>query len=67
MPGLIAYQCVRQPIKATLISTGVVTMLSHVVLLTGVLLNVLPHGQRRGVNLKSVRATSVALDRVTRE
>jgi gamma-polyglutamate biosynthesis protein CapC len=43
VPGLIAYQCVRQPIKATLISTGVVTMLSYVVLLTGVLLNFLPH------------------------
>ena len=43
VPGLIAYQCVRQPIKATLISTSVVTMLSYVVLLTGVLLNYLPH------------------------
>ena len=42
MPGLIAYQLVRQPVKATLASTGIVTLLSYVVLLSGVLLNLLP-------------------------
>lgn len=42
VPGLIAYQLVRQPVKATLAATGVVTLLSYVVLLSGVLLNVLP-------------------------
>jgi poly-gamma-glutamate biosynthesis protein PgsC/CapC len=43
VPGLIAYQLVRQPIKATVVSTGIVTLLSYVVLLSGVLLNLLPH------------------------
>lgn len=43
VPGLIAYQLVRQPVKATLVATGVVTLLSYVVLLSGVLLQVLPH------------------------
>jgi poly-gamma-glutamate biosynthesis protein PgsC/CapC len=42
VPGLIAYQLVRQPVKATLASTGIVTLLSYVVLLSGVLLNLLP-------------------------
>ncbi|TDV48782.1 poly-gamma-glutamate biosynthesis protein PgsC/CapC [Actinophytocola oryzae] len=42
VPGLIAYQCVRQPVASTLLATAAVTMLSYVVLLTGVLLNLLP-------------------------
>lgn len=42
VPGLIAYQCVRQPVRGTLVATVVVTMLSYVVLLSAVLLNLLP-------------------------
>jgi hypothetical protein len=42
VPGLIAYQCVRQPVTSTLVATGAVTLLSYVVLLSGVLLNLLP-------------------------
>jgi hypothetical protein len=42
VPGLIAYQCVRQPVRDTLVATAAVTMLSYVVLLSAVLLNLLP-------------------------
>ena len=42
VPGLIAYQCVRQPVRVTLVATATVTVLSYVVLLSAVLLNVLP-------------------------
>jgi poly-gamma-glutamate biosynthesis protein PgsC/CapC len=38
IPGLIAYQLVRQPTKPTLISTGVAGLASYGVLVTGVLL-----------------------------
>lgn len=42
VPGLIAYQLLRQPKAATLLSTTIVTALAYVVLLTGVLLRLLP-------------------------
>jgi gamma-polyglutamate biosynthesis protein CapC len=42
VPGLIAYQCVRQPVAGTLVATAAVTMLSYVVLLAAILLNLLP-------------------------
>lgn len=42
VPGLIAYQCVRQPVRGTLVATAAVTLLSYVVLLSAVLLNLLP-------------------------
>ncbi|MGN6522058.1 MAG: poly-gamma-glutamate biosynthesis protein PgsC/CapC [Actinomycetes bacterium] len=42
VPGLIAYQLLRQPKVATLLSTTIVTALAYVVLLTGVLLRLLP-------------------------
>jgi gamma-polyglutamate biosynthesis protein CapC len=42
VPGLIAYQLVRQPIAPTLISTAAVTLLSYVVLTSGLLLGLLP-------------------------
>lgn len=36
IPGLLAYQLIRQPIAATLISTATVAALAYVVVLTGV-------------------------------
>ncbi|SES34850.1 hypothetical protein SAMN04487983_104433 [Streptomyces sp. yr375] len=42
MPGLIAYQLVRQPPRATLLATGSVTLGAYVVLATGALLGALP-------------------------
>ncbi|MGH3769278.1 MAG: poly-gamma-glutamate biosynthesis protein PgsC/CapC [Pseudonocardiaceae bacterium] len=42
IPGLIAYQLVRQPARATLISTGTVSMASYGVLASGLLLGLVP-------------------------
>lgn len=42
VPGLIAYQLVRQPRAATLISTSAVTLATYVVLTAGLLLGALP-------------------------
>lgn len=42
VPGLVAYQLVRQPVVATLTATTVVTSAAYGVLLTGVLLRFLP-------------------------
>jgi gamma-polyglutamate biosynthesis protein CapC len=42
VPGLIAYQLVRQPKAATLISTSAVTLATYVVLTAGLLLGALP-------------------------
>lgn len=42
VPGLIAYQLVRQPLAATVVSTAAVTLASYVVLAAGLLLGVLP-------------------------
>ena len=42
VPGLIAYQLVRQPVVATLTATTVVTSAAYGVMLTGVLLRFLP-------------------------
>ncbi|MEV0276319.1 poly-gamma-glutamate biosynthesis protein PgsC/CapC [Streptomyces sp. NPDC050610] len=42
VPGLIAYQLVRQPPRATLVSTATVTLGAYVVLTAGVLLGALP-------------------------
>jgi poly-gamma-glutamate biosynthesis protein PgsC/CapC len=42
VPGLIAYQLVRQPIAPTLISTAAVTLLNYVVLTSGLLLGLMP-------------------------
>jgi poly-gamma-glutamate biosynthesis protein PgsC/CapC len=42
VPGLIAYQLVRQPVRATLASTGVVTPVSYVVLASTILTGALP-------------------------
>lgn len=44
VPGLIAYQLVRQPVAATAISTAAVTAATYVVLLAGLLLGALPTG-----------------------
>jgi len=43
VPGLVAYQMVRQPIPATLVSTVVVTAMTYGVMLTGVLLRFIPN------------------------
>lgn len=42
VPGLIAYQMVRQPMAATAISTTAVTLAAYVVLAAGLLLGALP-------------------------
>lgn len=42
VPGLIAYQLVRQPKGATLLATGSVSLLAYVVLTAGILLGALP-------------------------
>ncbi|MEV0259987.1 poly-gamma-glutamate biosynthesis protein PgsC/CapC [Streptomyces sp. NPDC050617] len=42
VPGLIAYQLVRQPPRATMLSTATVTLSAYVVLTAGVLLGALP-------------------------
>ncbi|QKV97527.1 poly-gamma-glutamate biosynthesis protein PgsC/CapC [Streptomyces sp. NA02950] len=42
VPGLIAYQLVRQPPRATLVSTATVTLGAYAVLAVGALLDVLP-------------------------
>jgi poly-gamma-glutamate biosynthesis protein PgsC/CapC len=43
VPGLIAYQLVRQPIRPTVVSTVAVTGLAYGVMLTGVLLRFIPN------------------------
>ena len=42
VPGLVAYQLVRQPVVATLTATAIVTAAAYGVMLTGVLLRFLP-------------------------
>ncbi|MGW1892816.1 poly-gamma-glutamate biosynthesis protein PgsC/CapC [Streptomyces sp. NPDC002004] len=42
VPGLIAYQLVRQPRGATVMAVGSVTLMSYVVLTAGILLGVMP-------------------------
>lgn len=42
IPGLIAYQLIRQPVLATVVATTTVTALSYCVMLVGVLLDLLP-------------------------
>ncbi|MEN8649195.1 poly-gamma-glutamate biosynthesis protein PgsC/CapC [Streptomyces sp. 21So2-11] len=42
VPGLIAYQLVRQPKGATILATGSVTLMAYVLLTAGILLGALP-------------------------
>lgn len=42
VPGLVAYQLVRQPLVATLVATSVCTAAAYGVMVTGVLLRLLP-------------------------
>ncbi|MFI7122730.1 poly-gamma-glutamate biosynthesis protein PgsC/CapC [Amycolatopsis sp. NPDC049868] len=42
VPGLIAYQLVRQPPATTLLATGIVTFASYGLLASGVLLGIVP-------------------------
>ncbi|MCX2968198.1 poly-gamma-glutamate biosynthesis protein PgsC/CapC [Streptomyces sp. TRM70308] len=42
VPGLIAYQLVRQPKGATILATGSVTLMTYVVLTAGILLGFMP-------------------------
>jgi poly-gamma-glutamate biosynthesis protein PgsC/CapC len=44
VPGLIAYQLVRQPVAATAISTTAVPLATYVVLIAGLLMGVMPTG-----------------------
>lgn len=43
VPGLVAYQLIRQPIAASLISTAAVTAATLVILMSGILLNLIPN------------------------
>ncbi|MFD3802078.1 poly-gamma-glutamate biosynthesis protein PgsC/CapC [Streptomyces sp. NPDC058611] len=43
VPGLIAYQLVRQPKGATMLATGSATLTTYVVLTAGILLGFMPH------------------------
>jgi len=42
VPGLVAYQLIRQPVRATLLALGAVTLVTYVVMLSGVLLRFIP-------------------------
>jgi poly-gamma-glutamate biosynthesis protein PgsC/CapC len=42
VPGLVAYQLIRQPVGATLLALGAVTLSTYVVMLSGVLLRFIP-------------------------
>ena len=42
VPGLIAYQLIRQPPGPTLMATGAVTLASYGVLISGVLAGLIP-------------------------
>jgi gamma-polyglutamate biosynthesis protein CapC len=42
VPGLIAYQLVRQPVRPTVLSTSMVTLVTYVVLASGILIGVVP-------------------------
>ena len=42
VPGLIAYQMVRQPKGATLLATGTVSLMAYIVVAGGLLLGVMP-------------------------
>jgi len=41
-PGLIAYQLIRQPIKPTVLATGVVCGATYAVMISGILVGVVP-------------------------
>ncbi len=41
-PGLIAYQMLRQPVRSTLLATGVVSGATYAVMLSGILVGVMP-------------------------
>lgn len=42
VPGLVAYQLLRQPIVPTLVATATVTAMSYMVVLSGILLRLIP-------------------------
>ncbi|CAM5506182.1 poly-gamma-glutamate biosynthesis protein PgsC/CapC [Streptomyces afghaniensis] len=42
VPGLIAYQMVRQPKGATLLATGTVSLMAYIVVAAGLLLGIMP-------------------------
>jgi poly-gamma-glutamate biosynthesis protein PgsC/CapC len=42
VPGLIAYQLLRQPVGPTLVATATVTAISYVIVLSGILLRLIP-------------------------
>ncbi|MGI8809373.1 MAG: poly-gamma-glutamate biosynthesis protein PgsC/CapC [Acidimicrobiales bacterium] len=42
VPGLVAYQLIRQPIGATVVSMAAVTALTYAVVISGVLLQFIP-------------------------
>jgi hypothetical protein len=42
VPGLIAYQLIRQPVVATTIATAAVTGITYVIVVSGLLLRLVP-------------------------
>lgn len=42
VPGLVAYQLIRQPVVPTVIALGTVTLMTYAILLSGVLLRLIP-------------------------
>jgi poly-gamma-glutamate biosynthesis protein PgsC/CapC len=52
VPGLIAYQLIRQPVVATITATATVTMVAYCVMLAGILLRMVPiegHAAAKGI------------------
>jgi len=67
VPGLIAYQLIRQPVAATLISTAAVTSLAYTIMLAGILLRLVPveAGTVAAENLGSGTSAPVASAQLT--
>jgi poly-gamma-glutamate biosynthesis protein PgsC/CapC len=52
VPGLVAYQLIRQPVVATITATATVTMVAYCVMLAGILLRMVPiegHAAANGI------------------
>jgi gamma-polyglutamate biosynthesis protein CapC len=61
VPGLVAYQLVRQPLLATLMATATVTMVAYSVMLAGILLRFVPvDGRTAAGEIAAEPATQVS-------
>jgi poly-gamma-glutamate biosynthesis protein PgsC/CapC len=50
VPGLVAYQLIRQPVVATITATATVTMVAYCIMLAGILLRMVPIEGRAAAN-----------------